>query len=127
QVFEVHLVDNTDAGWHHSKGVKGLLTPFEELVTLAVAGEFASQVHAQCLSGTETIHVDRVIDHQIDGHEGFDDPGVASEIFHRAAHGGEINQKRHSGEILQYNSRHHKGDFFLSGRFGIPGREGFDV
>ena len=40
EVFEVHLVDDADAGWHDFKRIERLLAPFQELVALAVAVKF---------------------------------------------------------------------------------------
>ena len=47
EVFEVHLVDDADAGRHDLEGVERLLAPLEELVALAVALEFEVEVLLQ--------------------------------------------------------------------------------
>ena len=87
EILEVHLVHDADAGRHDAKGFEGLLTPFEELIALAVALEFHVEVELEGLRRAVEIDLHRVIHDEIDGHEGLDDGRVASKAFHRGAHG----------------------------------------
>src|SRR5438309_2578514 len=68
-----------------------------------------------------------MIDHQIDRDERLDDFRIAAELFHRAAHRGEVDNQRHASEILEDNSGDDEGNLFLGGRFRVPIREGLDV
>jgi hypothetical protein len=68
-----------------------------------------------------------VIDHEIDRHERLDQLGTFLELLHRVTHGGEINQQRHSGEILQDDARDDEGNFLADRLLGVPVREGADI
>ena len=50
-----------------------------------------------------------------------DERGIAAETLHGVAHGGEIDDGGHSGEILQQHARRHEGDFVAGGSLGLPG------
>src|SRR6266571_2879638 len=91
-----------------------LLSPLEKLIALSVALEFHVQIEFQRAGRPEEIHLDGVIDHQIDGHERFNDFRIAPESLHCAAHRGEINHQRYAGEILQNNSRDHEWNLRVS-------------
>lgn len=70
EVFEVDLVDNPDAR-HDLEGIKGLFSPFEELITLAVAVELKIQVAGEGFAGAGIIDLHRVlIDNEITGTKG---------------------------------------------------------
>ena len=45
----------------------------------------------------------------------------------RGAHGGEIDQQRHAGEVLQDDAGHDEGNFLVRGRLGVPIGQGLDV
>ena len=68
-----------------------------------------------------------MVDDQVDGHEGFDDARVAACPLDRAAHGGQVAEQRHAGEVLQQDAADDEGD--LLGAFGrrLPGGKLPDV
>ena len=47
------------------------------------------------------VHLHRVVNDQIDGNEGLHAFGIGAELCGGVAHGGEVYEKRHSGEVLQ--------------------------
>jgi hypothetical protein len=57
-----------------------------------------------------------VIDHEIDRHKRLDRCRIFAEAFHGRAHRGQIDKKRHSGEVLEYDSGDDERD--LLGSFG---------
>ena len=127
EILKVHLVHDADAGRHYAESFECLLAPFEELVALAVALEFHVEVELECIGGAVEINLHRVIDNEIDRHEGLDDGWVAAEAFHSGAHGGEVHQKWHAGEVLKDNTGHNEGNFLLGGSLRIPVRERLDI
>jgi len=50
------------------------------------------------------------IDYEIDGHQRFDQGGIAAETADRRTHGRKVDEQRNSGEILQQDSRDNKWD-----------------
>ena len=67
-----------------------------------------------------------VVDDEFGGEERIDALGIAAHFFHRFAHGGEVDDGGHAGEVLQEHARGHEGDFFLRDA-GRPGGERLDV
>ena len=58
---------------------KRLLTPLKKLIALTVALELHVEIEFQRAHRTEEIHLYRVIDYQINRHQGFDDFRIATE------------------------------------------------
>jgi hypothetical protein len=54
----------------------------------------------------EVVDGDRVVDHQVHRHQRLDLLGVLAHLVGDVAHGGQVGQQRHAGEVLQ----HHAGD-----------------
>ena len=52
-----------------------------------------------------------MIDHQVHGHERIDLERVATGALHGRAHGGEVDDARDAGEILQDDAGDLEGDF----------------
>ena len=127
EILEVHLVHDADAGRHDAESFECLLAPFEELVALAVALEFHVEVELERVGRAVEIDLHRVVHDEINRHEGLDDGRVAAKAFHCGAHGGEVHQKRHAGEVLQNNTGDDEGDLLLSGCLRIPVCERLDI
>ena len=53
------------------------------------------------LGGPKKIHLHRMVDHEIDGHERLDDLRVLLQARDGRPHRREIDQQRHAREILQ--------------------------
>ena len=60
------------------------------------------------------------------GCRGIDQGGVATELLHGVAHGGEIDDAGDAGEILQQDAAGGEGDFFFGLRVVVPGGERAD-
>ena len=127
QVFEIHLVDDARAGRHDAEVVERLLAPAEEFVPLAVAGEFHIDIEVEGVGRVEVVDLDRVVDHEIDGHQRIDLLGVAAEALHGGTHRGEIDDAGDAGEILQHDAGRLERNFDRGRRSSIPGGEGFHI
>ena len=92
EIFEVHLVNDPDAGRYHGESFKGLLTPLEKFVALPVANELDRHVAIQSRLRPGKIHLHRVIHHEIDRHERLDLLGRSAHPHSSVAHGGQIDQ-----------------------------------
>ena len=123
EVFEVDLVHDAKARRHHAKSVKGLHAPLEELVALAVALEFELHVQVHRVGAAVVIHHHRMVYHQVYRYQGLDAPRVPAQPFGGTAHGGQVRQQRHAGEILQQHARHHKGNLLRARCARLPLRE----
>ena len=106
-----------DAGarGHGGEVLEALRTPFEEVVTLGIAGIFELDVLFERLGMAKLVDHDRVVDHQVHGNLRVDLGGVAAELGNRIAHRGEVDHAGHAGEILQQDTRGAVLDF-LAGR-----------
>ena len=54
------------------------------------------------------------------GHERVDLRGVAAQVGHRVAHGGEVDDGGHAGEVLQQHARGREGDLLARLGLGVP-------
>ena len=111
----------------HAKALEGLLAPAQELVALAVALELPGHVEQERGVRAELVDLHGVVDHEVDGLLWVDPRGVAAEIGHRVAHRGEVDDRRHPGEVLQQHAGRAERD--LLGRLGarLPRAEGADL
>jgi len=123
EVFEVDLVDDASVGRDDGEVVESGLAPAEERVTLLVALEFEGSVHVEGAGGAEFVDLDGVIDYEFDGLEGIDERGIAAELLHGVAHGGEVDDAGDAGEILEQNTAGSEGDFLVGLGIPVPGRE----
>ena len=105
QVLQVHLVHNTGAWWHNLEVVEGLGAPLEELEALAIALELELFVFLGGAGDTRGVHLDGVIDDEVDGAERVDLGGVATETLHGVTHCGKVHHGRHTAKIINNHSR----------------------
>ena len=84
-------------------------------------------VGAESEFGAEVVHLHRMIDDQLGGQQWIDLLGIAAHLHHGVAHGGQIDDGRNAGEILQQHPRRHEGDFRVNVRFQGPVRQRLDV
>ena len=97
-------------GRHHLEVVECLLAPAQERVPLAVALELELGVPLEGEPLGEHVHLDRVVDHELDRNERIDLGGVAAQLLHGVAHGGEVDDRRHAGEVLHQDAGGPVGD-----------------
>ncbi len=113
EIFEIDLMADAGAGRHHGEIRERLLAPFQEFVAFLVLLVFLDHVLAERLVVTEEVDDHGVVDDEIDRHQRVDLLGIAAERLHRVAHRGEIDHRRHAGEILHQHARRTKCDFVL--------------
>ena len=128
EIFEVDLVANAGAGRHDAKVGEPLLAPFQEPIALLVLFVLARHVLAERLAGAEIVDDDRMVDDQVDRNQRIDLIRIAVERDHGVAHCGEIDHRRHAGEVLHQHARRAEGDFVLClAAIFDPGRDRLDV
>ena len=123
EVFKVHLMHNTDAGRDDLERVERLHAPLQELVALAVAGEFQIQILRHRVRRTGEVHLHRVVHDEIHRHERLDDLRILADLVHRAAHRCEVHEQRHTGEVLQHDAGDHERDLRRAFLGRLPIRE----
>ena len=91
EVFEIDLVDDAGVGRDDGEVAEAGLSPAEEGVALFVALEFEQRVHVEGAGGAEFVDLHGVVDDEFDGLQRIDERGIAAELLHGVAHGGEID------------------------------------
>ena len=118
--FQVHLMDDAGARRHHLAVLEGGLPPAQEAVALQVALHLYAGVLRHRLLAAVGIHHHRVVNDEFHRHLGVDGVDIPAEFGHGVAHGRQIHQGRHAGEVLQEHPRGHKGDFGAGLGLGAP-------
>ena len=127
QKFEVDLMDNAPGRGDGLEVGERLLAPLEEGVALHVSVVFDIEVHVQRIAvGSGNVHLDGVIDDQIDRNLRVDLLGVAAHFHHRIPQSGQVNHGWHAGEVLQNNARGAEGNLGALA-VGRPCGNPFDV
>jgi hypothetical protein len=73
------------------------------------------------------VHLDGVIDHEIDGHERLHPRDVTASSDHCRPHRRQIDEKRDTGEILEQDAPDDEGDLRRPLCVRLPARQRFDV
>mmetsp|Transcript_2208 Transcript_2208/g.5228 ORF Transcript_2208/g.5228 Transcript_2208/m.5228 type:complete len:373 (-) Transcript_2208:195-1313(-) len=110
QILEVHLMNDTTAGWDDAQVIEGVRTPLEELEALSVALHLLFLVARQGVLSATHIHLHRVVDHNVGGTERIDLGGISTQTFHGFTHGSKIDHSRSACKILHENARRQKRD-----------------
>ena len=127
QIFEIDLVADAGARRHHTEIVERLLRPLQELIALLVLPIFLLDVLLERACFAKEIDRNRMVDDEIDRNQRIDLVGIAAEMAHGVAHGGQIDHGRHAGEILHQHPRRTKRDLALGTALFQPGRDRLDV
>jgi hypothetical protein len=118
QVLEVDLVHDARTRRHHLEVAEGPLPPTEEPVTLLVPLELLLHVDQEGGVRAVCVHLHRVVDHQLRRLQRVDPAGITPQPRHGVAHGGEVHDCRHPGEVLQEDARRVKAISFVDGACG---------
>jgi hypothetical protein len=127
QIFQIDLVADAGARRHDAEILERILRPFEEPVALLVLLVFLFDVALERILVAEEIHRHRMVDHQIHRHQRVDLFRIAAEMLHGIAHGGEVDHRRHAGEILHQHAGRAERDLALRGLGLEPLRDGLNV
>src|SRR6185312_15831054 len=103
------------------------LAPAQELVALTVALVFDLDVALEGVLPAEQVGDHRVVDHQVGGRQRVDLLGFAAQITDGLAHGGQVHDAGHTGEVLHHHPRGRVLDLDAGFGFGIPVGDGLDV
>ncbi len=119
QVLEVDLVDDSGVRRHDGKVVERGLAPAQEGIALAVALELEQGVQVERIGRAVVIHHDGMVDHELGRNQRVDARRVAPELGHRVPHRGEVDDRRHAGEVLHDHARRRECDLALRQLAGI--------
>ncbi len=100
EVLDVDLVHDAGARRDHLEVVERGLAPAQELVALLVALVLDGDVALERVGAAEHVDDHRVVDDQLGRGERVDLGRVAAELGDRLAHGGEVDDTGHTGEVL---------------------------
>ena len=127
EIFQVHLVADAGAGRHRAEILQRAAAPAQELIAFQVAGIFQRHIVFKRLGVAEFIDHHAVIDHQIDRHQRVDLHRIAAELGDGIAHGGQIDDARHAGEILHQHAGRAIVDLVVRRAGGLPIDHGLHV
>ena len=127
EVLDVHLVDDAGVRRHDLEVAERRLAPAQERVALAVAGELDGVVLAQRVRAAVLVDLHGVVDDEFRGGERVDLLRVAAEARHGLAHGGEVDDRGHAGEVLHDHARRRERDLVARRRLGVPLEQRLDV
>ena len=112
---------------HDAEIPERVLPPPQEGIPLAVATELELGVQLKRVAAAEVVHLNRVIDDELDGLQRVDAIGIAAEANHAVAHRGKIDHAGDAGEVLEEDPRGRERNLLLELRAGLPGGERLDV
>src|SRR5262245_16550778 len=127
EVLEVHLVHDAGVRRHHLEVAERGLAPAQERIALAVALELDLVVRGQRARMAVVVDLHRMIDDQLGGIQRIDALGIAAELLHGFAHGGEIDHAGRAGEVLHDDARRREIDFIGRRGLRIPVEHRVDV
>ena len=128
QVLEVHLMADARPGGHDAEIVEGRRTPAQEFVALDVALILALDVLVEGTRRAEMVDHDRVVDDQIDRIQRVDFCRIGAEGRHGVAHGGQVDNGGHAGEVLHQDASRAEGDLVLDRALVLdPGSDRLEV
>ena len=127
EVFQVDLMADAGAGRHHAQAVEGALGPAQEAIAFQVALHLQGRVTGEGAGAAEAVHLQRVVDHQIDMGERVDAPAVSPPRFHGVAHGGQVGDGGNAGKVLHQHPSRAEGDLLAARPPPAPAGDGADV
>jgi hypothetical protein len=102
-------------------------TTLKSSKALAVALELELGVADERVRPAGHVGDHRVVDDQLGGGQRVDPGGVAAELGHGVAHGGQVDHGRHAGEVLHQHPRRGEGDLPVGRGGRVPAGEGLHV
>ena len=101
QIFKIDLVHDAKARRHHAEGVKGLHTPFHELIALVIALKLQLHIQIHRIFLAVKIDHDRMVHHQVNRHQRLNAFRVFAQLDSHTAHGSQVSQQGDTGKVLQ--------------------------
>src|SRR5450759_1343529 len=126
-MLKIDLVNDTGVRRDDIEIAKCALSPTQEPITLDVAFKLDLVVRCQRLRSAVLVDLHRMIDHELRGCERIDALRIATELDDRLAHRGQVDDARHAGEVLQYDSGGRECDLMRWRSIRVPGEERLDI
>ncbi len=128
QVLEVDLMDDAHPRGHDTEVAKCLLRPSKQRVALSVALVLTHDVAFIRLAIPEGVHLDGVVDHEIDRHERVDPHRITAGSGDGRAHRGQVDDRRNAREVLEEHPCRHEGTLAIGGGdAAVPARDRLDI
>ncbi len=127
QVLEVDLVHDAGIGRHDLEIAERVLAPAQERVAFAVTLELDACVVSQGVGIAVVVHLHGVVDDHFGGRQRIDLLRVAAQLADRVAHGRQVDDAGHAGEVLHDDARRREGNFVIRCRLRIPVEQRLDV
>ena len=127
QVLEVDLVDDAAPGRHDPKILERFLGPAQQSVALLISLELEIGVALERLRRAERVDLNRVVDHQLAGHQRVDLRRIAIHLAYRVAHRGEVDHRRDAREVLHHHPGGRERNLLSGLRVGVPFRQRLHV
>ena len=115
------------AGRHGGEVPEGRLAPLQKGVALAVALELEQRVGLVGRGRAVLVHLHGVVDDQLGGRQRIHALRIAAQGLDGVAHGGQIDDRGHAGEVLHQHARRHVGDLAAGLGLGVPVGQELDV
>ena len=127
EVLDVDLMHDASVGRNDLEVVEGTLAPAEKRVALPVARELELGVQGKRVLPAEVVHLNRVIDDELDRLERVHAIRIPLQLDDRVPHRRQIDDTGHAREVLQQHASRHERDFLLDGPGRVPLSERPDV
>ena len=111
QVLEINLVYNAGVGGNHPKVFERSLPPAKELVPFAIALIVQVDIGSKRLGCAEGVHLNRVINYELDRLQRVYAGWIAAQSRHRVSHRGQVHDGRNTGEVLEQDARGRERNF----------------
>ena len=116
-LYRIYVILNLP--WRHDwKVFEGWLSPSQKLKSLFVSFKLFLFVFGEWICGSSRVNLDGVIDDQVDGAVRVDFWRISSQPCNSVSHGCQIDNERHSCEILEDDSGWFEGDLCLNWGYG---------
>jgi len=127
QVLQVHLVADAGVRRDHPEVVERLLPPSQEPVPLLVAFELELRVALERVGPAHDVGDDRMVDDEVHGDPRIDPRRIATHVRHGVPHDGEVDHRRHAGEVLHQDAGRGERDLRIGFGPRVPTRQRLDV
>ena len=127
QVLDVDLVHDAGPGRDDLELVECRLAPAQELVALLVALVLQLDVAFEGVGPAEHVRDHGVVDDHLGRRQRVDLVRIAAEVGHGLAHGGQVDDAGHAGEVLHDHPGRSELDLGVRFSVGLPIGQGQDV
>src|SRR4030095_12167158 len=71
EIFEIYLMHDSNPGGHNAKSVKGLHSPFQEFITLAISFELHLHVPLPRIRNSKDVYLNGMVNDEVNRHKRF--------------------------------------------------------